>query len=27
MLGHELAVEKREIADLEPSDEPRKRDL
>jgi hypothetical protein len=27
MLGHELAVEQREIADLETGDEPRKRHL
>ncbi len=27
MVGHELAVEQREIADLEPSDEPGQRDL
>ena len=27
MLGHELAVKQREIADLEPGDEPGERDL
>ena len=27
MVGHELAVEKREIAGLQPSDEPGQRDL